>query len=134
MKLANPDILTINAGSSSIKFALYQTGERLEQRLQGSVDRIGLPGTKLTFCDSAGKKKGSLVLETSDTRSVSNSLIDWLEDQIDFSSIKGCGFCFQPFCIFTECLRLDGAIHSLIYNSSPARPSIASTTMICFVG
>jgi len=34
MKLANPDILTINAGSSSIKFALYQTGERLEQRLQ----------------------------------------------------------------------------------------------------
>jgi acetate kinase len=91
MKLANPDILTINAGSSSIKFALYQTGERLEQRLQGSVDRIGLPGTKLTFGDSAGKKKGSLVLETSDTRSVSNSLIDWLEDQIDFSSIKGVG-------------------------------------------
>jgi len=91
MKLANPDILTINSGSSSIKFALYQTGERLEQRLHGSVNRIGLPGTILTFGDSAEKKKGNLVLETSDFRSASNSLVDWLEGQIDFSSIKGVG-------------------------------------------
>jgi acetate kinase len=91
MKLANPDILTINAGSSSIKFALYQTGERLEQRLHGSVDRIGLPGTILAFGDSTGGKNGSVLFDSSDARSVSNALIDWLEGQIDFSSINGVG-------------------------------------------
>jgi len=87
----SPHILTINGGSSSIKFASYQTGEPLEQRLHGSVDRIGLPGTKLTFSDSPGNQKGSLVLDSSATRSASHSLIDWLEEQIDFSLIRGVG-------------------------------------------
>jgi acetate kinase len=86
-----PLILTINGGSSSIKFALYQTGEPLEQSFHGSVDRIGLLGTNLTFSDSTGKRKGSLILESSNTRSASNFLIDWLEEQIDFSLISGVG-------------------------------------------
>ncbi len=42
MKPANPSILTINGGSSSIKFALYQTDEHLKQWLYGKVDRIVL--------------------------------------------------------------------------------------------
>lgn len=33
-------ILTIHGDSSSIKFALYQIGELLEQRVVGKVDRI----------------------------------------------------------------------------------------------
>ena len=84
-------VLTINGGSSSIKFALYQIGEPLEQSFHGSIDRIGLPGTNLTFSDSAGSKKGNLILEFSDTRSVSNFLIDWLKEQIDFTFISGVG-------------------------------------------
>ena len=91
MKPANPRILTINGGSSSIKFALYQVGEALEQRLYGKVDHIGLPGTNVTFNDSTGKQKGSLILESSDTKSASDFLIDWLEKQIDFSLISGVG-------------------------------------------
>ena len=41
MKPANPRILIINGGSSSIQFALDQTGGPLERRLYGKVDRIG---------------------------------------------------------------------------------------------
>jgi acetate kinase len=89
--MASNSILTVNAGSSSIKFALYQVGEAPKQRLHGSVDRIGLPGTNLTFSDSTGNQKGSLILESSDIRSVSSLLIDWLEEQIDFSLIRGVG-------------------------------------------
>ncbi len=63
----------------------------MEQSFHGSIDRIGLPGTKLTFSESTGNKKGSLNLESSDTRSVSNFLIDWLEEKIDFSEIIGIG-------------------------------------------
>jgi len=84
-------ILTINGGSSSIKFALYQTGKSLKKRFDGSVDRVGLPSTNLTFSESDGKHKDSLILESSDTRSAANFLIDWLEKKIDFSSIKGVG-------------------------------------------
>ena len=87
----NTSILTINGGSSSIKFALYRTGKSLEKTFNGSVDRVGLPGTNLTFTESEGKQKESFMLESSDTRSAANSLIDWLEKKIDFSSIKGIG-------------------------------------------
>jgi acetate kinase len=90
-KPTHANILTINGGSSSIKFALYQTSEPLEQKLHGKVDRIGLSGTKLTFSDSTGNQKDSLILEASDTRSAANFLIDWLEKKIDFSLISGIG-------------------------------------------
>jgi acetate kinase len=90
-KLNQACVLAINGGSSSIKFALYHVGEALEQRLNGKVDRIGLRGTNLNFSDSTGNQKGSLILESSDIRSASNFLIDWLEEQIDFSLISGVG-------------------------------------------
>jgi acetate kinase len=47
MKPANPLILTINGGSSSIKFALFEVGESLRRILEGSIERIGLPEAAL---------------------------------------------------------------------------------------
>ena len=44
-------VLTINGGSSSIKFALYQRGDPPTRGLQGKIDRIGLPGTSFEFHD-----------------------------------------------------------------------------------
>jgi acetate kinase len=84
-------ILTINGGSSSIKFAMFQTGKSLELIQHGSVDRIGLPGTNLTFNNSKENQKGNLILKSSDTRSASNFLIDWLEEQKGFSSVRAVG-------------------------------------------
>ncbi len=52
-------ILTLNGGSSSIKFALYQVGEPLKRSLYGKVDRIGLSGTSLTFNDPTGNQQDS---------------------------------------------------------------------------
>ena len=52
MKTANAHILTINGGSSSIKFALYEAVKPLKRGLHGTVDRIGLSGTNLTFTDT----------------------------------------------------------------------------------
>ena len=40
-------ILTINGGSSSIKFALFETGDSLRRILGGGIDRIGQPGATL---------------------------------------------------------------------------------------
>ncbi|MHB1331987.1 MAG: hypothetical protein ACYCY1_05275 [Sulfuriferula sp.] len=39
---ASSNILTINRGSSSIKFALYQAGALMQRKLTGKIDRISL--------------------------------------------------------------------------------------------
>ncbi len=84
-------ILTINGGSSSIKFALYDEGEPLRRRLDGKVDRVGLSGTNFTFKDSTGKKPDSRTIGTSDHRSAIAFLLDWLETQQVFASVKAVG-------------------------------------------
>jgi len=84
-------ILTINGGSSSIRFSLYQAGEPLEQILSGKIDRIGLDGTTLTFNDSARNQQGSCRLNASDQTSAASFLIKWLEEQAGFTEIKAIG-------------------------------------------
>jgi acetate kinase len=79
MKPANSGILTINGGSSSIKFALYQEGEPLQRGVYGKIDRIGLRGTSLTFDDPAANQWES------------RKLMDWLEGQKSFESIQAVG-------------------------------------------
>jgi acetate kinase len=91
MKPCEPQILTINGGSSSIKFALYAAVEPLKRGLFGTVDRIGLSGTNLTFHDADGKPQASRELIAADHKSAANALIDWLEKQIDFKSVKAVG-------------------------------------------
>lgn len=91
MKPLNPYILTINGGSSSIKFALYQIGKTLERRLYGSIDRIGLSGINLTFNYLAINHQDRIYLAPSDHKSAVNFLIDWLEKQNDFELIQAIG-------------------------------------------
>lgn len=91
MKPANPCILTINGGSSSIKFALYRVEEPLRRRLYGKVDRIGLGGTNLTFHATDGKPQAARSLAASDHSSAADLLIDWLEEQEGFESVLAVG-------------------------------------------
>ena len=87
----SPSILTINGGSSSIKFAIYQRGEPLQRGLSGKIDRIGLNGTNLTFNDSAGKQPDSQRIAATDHKSAASFLIDWLEGQKSFQSVGAVG-------------------------------------------
>ena len=91
MKPANPSILTINGGSSSIKFAQFHVEEPLKRGLYGKVDRIGLSGTNLTFHDPANKQQDARSIAAADHKSAANFLIDWLEVQKGFESVRGVG-------------------------------------------
>jgi acetate kinase len=84
-------ILTINGGSSSIKFALFQTAKPLKRELYGKVDRIGLSGTSLAFHEAEGKPEAICKLAAANYKSAANSLIDWLEKQKGFASIQAMG-------------------------------------------
>jgi acetate kinase len=91
MKPAKQQILTINGGSSSIKFALYQVGETLRRGLEGKIDRIGLSNTSLTFTDPTRKQPESHSIAVNDHKSAASFLIDWLETQPDFATVKAIG-------------------------------------------
>jgi acetate kinase len=84
-------ILTINGGSSSIKFALYQAGVPLKRRLHGTVDRIGLSGTNLTFDDPITKQQNSRSLAAHDHKTAASFLMGWLEEQKSFESVRAVG-------------------------------------------
>lgn len=49
--MAGSAILTLNAGSSSLKFALFATGIEMTRLLDGTVERIGEPGARLEIHD-----------------------------------------------------------------------------------
>ena len=91
MKAANPSVLTINAGSSSIKFAVYPAGEPLKRRLDGTVDRIGMSGTNLTFDNAATNQQDTRPLDAADHKSAATLLMDWLQEQQDFESVRAVG-------------------------------------------
>ena len=84
-------LLTINGGSSSIRFALFDVGEPLRRLLDGKVDRVGLSGTNLTFKDAAGQSQNSQHHRLRDRRSAVGFLLDWLETQQVFASVKAVG-------------------------------------------
>jgi len=91
MKSALPCILTINAGSSSIGFAVYEAGETMRLRLGGKIDRIGLSGTNLAVNDSRGKPQTPLPLTASNHRKALAFLLDWLDSQPVFAAVKAVG-------------------------------------------
>jgi acetate kinase len=91
MKQADTSLLAINGGSSSIKFALYRRGEPFKRMLYGKIDRIGLKGTNLAFNGPTGNEPGSRSIEAADHKSATNYLIDWLEQQDGFSSVRAVG-------------------------------------------
>jgi acetate kinase len=50
-------ILAINAGSSSIKFALFEAQPPLLRLMEGQVERIGLPGSRADYVRQAMRDK-----------------------------------------------------------------------------
>jgi acetate kinase len=91
VKQQKQTVLAMNGGSSSIKFALFQTGEPLQRKLVGKIDRIGLSGTNLTFHELTQSQQVSRSIQATDQRSAVNFLVDTLEEQIGFASVSAVG-------------------------------------------
>jgi acetate kinase len=91
LKMEKQAVLTINGGSSSIKFALYQIEAPLLRTLSGKIERIELPGTQLIFNDISREQSGSSDVDISEGDSVVDFLIDWLERQVGFAQISAVG-------------------------------------------
>jgi acetate kinase len=81
-------ILTLNGGSSSIKFAWYDTGS-MHCLLQGTVDGIGTKSATLHY--KAGGRQETIPLSSSDYTAAVEYLTGWLEKQQGFSAVKAIG-------------------------------------------
>jgi len=90
-KPASVQLLTINGGSSSIRFALFESSDTLRMSMRGKIDRIGLNGTNLIASDAAGKTLDHLDIAAGDHGTAANILLQWLESQPQFAAVKAVG-------------------------------------------
>ena len=84
-------VLTINGGSSTIRFAVYDVGRTLRRHLDGKIDRVGMSGTTLLVSDPARTPPVVHSVGTADHKSAVGFLLDWLEAQPVFASVKAVG-------------------------------------------
>lgn len=89
--MPEPCVLTINGGSSSIKFAVFETGATITRRLHGKIDRIGGRETTLSFTDLASGEKVSEPIGGMDHKSATDFLLDWLDRRIGLALLKAVG-------------------------------------------
>lgn len=79
-------ILTINAGSSSIRFSMYKKGEELQQNISGKIERIGLKDAKFSINQKSEEK-----IHASDFQTATLSLMEWFEKQHWFRNVTAIG-------------------------------------------
>jgi len=91
MKSIKNNLLTINGGSSSIKFAMYETTGVMKQLLLGCLENIGLKNTKLGFTNLITNQQKNIAIETTGFDEAVTFLIEWLETQEGFSAVNAIG-------------------------------------------
>ncbi|WP_121810343.1 acetate/propionate family kinase [Mucilaginibacter kameinonensis] len=84
-------VLTINAGSSSIKFGLYEEEANPEKTFGGQISRIGLSGSMLSYTNFKTNHSANTESKSTDYVSAISFLVSWLEKQINFSEINAIG-------------------------------------------
>jgi len=84
-------ILTINGGSSSIKFAVYGTGAVPERRVAGEIERIGTPEAALVTKAANTSPGEHRPVEAPDPQRAVEPLVRWLDDRVGLESIAAIG-------------------------------------------
>ncbi len=91
MKPTNPHILTINGGSSSIKFALFEAGNLFRRIFDGAVERIGLPDASFRVKGLNKADNFSRVVKAPDHTAAVGDLMDWIEKRSDHDALTAVG-------------------------------------------
>ena len=73
-------ILTLNGGSSSIKFAVFTSQSKPERVLRGHIDRIGEPEPMLTATEIAKQQHYRVPISGTDYRQAAEGLIGWITE------------------------------------------------------
>lgn len=113
-----PLVLVINGGSSTIRFAFFQTPEfttpqtQLTRKLYGQIERIGRDSSAvLRFQEPAAGSAVALELPGSDYPSAIAFLLDWLEQRPEFTALQAVG-------------------HRVVHGMGHSQPEIVTATLM----
>lgn len=93
MKIAKAKrcVLTINGGSSSIKFALFENGHSLPRILQGRVEGIGSADAQLVVKGTQEADNFSRKIKAPVHTAAVNVLMDWMDERIGRGELAAVG-------------------------------------------
>lgn len=91
MKSVDRYILTINGGSSSIKFALFEADGSLRRILEGGIERIGLPDAALRVKGVSKADNYLRPVRASDYTIAVEILVDWVEERCGKNGVSAVG-------------------------------------------
>src|SRR2546428_5722153 len=104
-------VLTINSGSSSLRFALFNALESLPQILIGKFDRIGLTGAKLSFTDVLANKNDERMIDAPNHVASVSLLVELLEKKTGVGAVRAIGHrVVHGGPRYREPVRVDGAV------------------------
>ena len=84
-------ILTINGGSSSLKFALFDQANQSVRLFSGRVDRIGLKDARWIIVQKGVGREENCGVEAPNQQAAVRLLIEWLERAVGFAEIAAVG-------------------------------------------
>ncbi|MCC7242388.1 MAG: acetate/propionate family kinase [Acidobacteria bacterium] len=116
-----PSVLTINGGSSSVRFALFEAGPTPQRQLGGRIDRIGTRQATLTVDDADGLARRER-FAARDRRAAVAELLDWLDAQPAFASVGAVGHRVVHGLRHTEPARVTPALLSELHRLTPYAP------------
>jgi acetate kinase len=116
-----PHVLTINGGSSSIRFALYESGAT-QPRLAGKLDRMGLAGTTLEARGTALARPLKRTLGATDHAAAVAHLLTWLEAQPLFGAVRAVGHRVVHGMRHAEPKRVTPALVAELRRNTPFAP------------
>lgn len=86
-----PCILAVNGGSSSIKFALYESGESLVRLMEGRIEGVGRPQASFTAKGLDKTDSFSRPVSAPDHKVAVGLLLDWIQERITGSTLTAVG-------------------------------------------
>jgi acetate kinase len=91
MKPNKPCVLTVNGGSSSIKFALFEVGGSLERIFKGGIDQIGTPNAVFHLKAANSDDSFSRPVAASNHTIAVNMLMDCIQKRSDTGALVAIG-------------------------------------------
>jgi len=90
-KMADSRVLTINGGSSSIKFALFTTGGSLRRQVKGKLERIGMSASMLVTEGPRREDNVTRAVSAPDHRKAAALILDWLDANLGGDELAAIG-------------------------------------------
>jgi acetate kinase len=125
--MANPQsftVLTLNSGSSSLKFALYRLADSEDLLLSGSLERIGLEQGDFQYRSQAGKPPVRQELPLPNHETALRTLLDWLHEEGQTAELQAVGHrIVHGGTRFSRPSRIDAEVTATLRRLIPLAPN-----------